>query len=89
MLWLFGMYAGVLGAMLYFNYLNSERRMKKGEFERLVEEQERQMDKYHSFMKLANDADDLKEYEVGDKWQEKAKAALDEAERINQKLLDL
>jgi len=83
------MYAGVLGAILYFNYLNSERRMKKGEFERLVEEQERQMDRYYSFMQLANDADDLKEYEVGDKWEKKAKAALDEAERINQKLLDL
>lgn len=83
------MYAGVLGVILYFNYLNSERNMNKGNFEKLVREQERQMDKYHSFMKLASDADDLKEYEVGDKWEKKAKAALDEAERINQRLLDL
>lgn len=83
------MYAGVLGVILYFNYLNSERNMNKGNFEKLVREQERQMDKYHSFMKLASDADDLKEYEVGDKWEKKAKAALEEAERINQRLLDL
>lgn len=89
MWYLIGMYAGVLGAILYFNYLNSENSMKSREFDRLVREQERQMDRYHSFMKLANDADDLKEYEVGDKWEKKAKAALDEAERINQRLLDL
>lgn len=89
MLWLFGMYAGVLGAILYFNYLNSGNSMKSREFDKLVREQERQMDKYHSFMKLANDADDLKEYEVGDAWENKAKAALEEAERINRILLDL
>lgn len=89
MLWLFGMYLGAIGALLYFNYLNSERRMNRDEIDRLTKKQQEEMDRYHAFMQMAEDADDLKEYEVGDKWEKRAKAALDEAERINQRLLDL